>query len=116
MKEDKIIKIDATDKILGRLASEIATLLQDKNSVNYRPNKLTTNVVEVSNAGKIKLSGKKMETKDYKHFSGYPGGLKITKTKDILVKNPNKVLFLAVERMLPKNRLRKEMLKRLKFV
>ncbi|MDP3245124.1 MAG: 50S ribosomal protein L13 [bacterium] len=116
MATEKIIKINAEGKILGRLASEIAGLLQDKNSPAYRPNKLTNNLVEVANAGKIVLSGKKIETKEYKHFSGYPGGLKRVKTKEILAKNPNRVLYLAIERMLPKNRLRKEMLKRLKFV
>lgn len=112
----KVITINAENKILGRLASEIALILQGKNKVSYKPNVLCGDIVEVRNTDKIKISGHKSEQKEYKRFSGYPSGLKITGYQKLFAKSPEKVLQLAVKRMLPKNRLQNEMLKKLKFV
>lgn len=114
--ERKIHTIDATGLVLGRLASRIAMVLQGKNKATYVPNEDRGDIVEISNVAAMKFTGDKLEQKEYKHFSGYPGGLKTVQLKVMLAKDPKKVLWLAVNRMLPKNRLRSGMIKRLKFV
>ncbi len=106
--------LDAKDKILGRLSCEIAILLRGKNKVSFAPNKDEGDFVVVVNAGKIKVTGRKMEQKVYEHYSGYPGGLKTRKYKDVFAKNPAWILKRAVRGMLPDNKLRKPMLSRLK--
>lgn len=108
-------QIDATDKILGRLACEIALLLRGKNKATFQPHLDRGDVVAVKNAGKIKLTGKKLQQKFYYHYSGYPGGLKAKKAGDLFAKNPAEVLKKAVWNMLPKNKLRSQMIKRLKI-
>lgn len=110
-----IHKIDASNQSLGRLASKIAQILRGKNDPKFQPYKLSGQRVLVQNVGKIKLTGRKMEQKKYYHYSGYPGGLREKKIKDIFLKNPGEVLRRAVWGMLPKNRLRKEMIKNLQF-
>lgn len=112
----KTFIFDAEGKILGRLASEIAIILQGKNRPDYRSNLDCGHFVEVKHVHGIKVSGRKAETKIYKHFSGYPSGMKEVSFKVLFAKNPQKVLSLAVLRMLPKNRLRSAMIKRLKFI
>lgn len=107
------IKIDATDQTMGRLASKIAILLRGKHKVTFEPHKDEGDIVEVSNVSKLKFSGKKMEQKVYHHYSGYPGGLKTRKIGDIFKTKPDEVLRRAVHEMLPDNRLRKAMIKRL---
>lgn len=114
--EKNTFQLDAEGKILGRLASEIAIILQGKNSPHYAPEKDCENFVEVKNVTGIKVSGQKAEQKEYKHFSGYPGGLKSVGFAKLFAKNPQKVLSMAVLRMLPKNRLQKNRIKRLKFI
>lgn len=109
------LHIDAKDKTLGRLAAEIARVLQGKDSPNFVPYKLTDVKVTVKNSHLIKLTGAKAEEKVYYHHSGRPGHLKTTKYKDIIVKNPEWVLRHAVLGMLPKNRLRAERIKLLVF-
>lgn len=113
--ERKWYLIDATGMTLGRLASVIATLLTGKRKPNYVPNIDMGDYVVVINVDKIAFSGKKLEYKTIKSHSGYPGGLKETKVKDVLRVNPKKVLLLAVKRMLPKTKLRAHYLKRLKM-
>lgn len=108
-------KIDATNQSLGRLASEVASILRGKTSPGFQPHILSREKVLVENVQKIKLTGEKMEQKKYYHYSGYPGGLKERKIKDVFRKNPNEVLRRAVWGMLPKNRLRKEMIKNLEI-
>ncbi|MBU3934742.1 50S ribosomal protein L13 [Patescibacteria group bacterium] len=108
-------KIDATDKVLGRLAVEIAVLLRGKNKPGYLLHKDTGDSVTVSNAGKIKISGKKIEQKQYYHHTGYLGGLKAKSLKTLILENPGEVLKKAVFGMLPKNKLRAKQIKRLKF-
>ena len=112
----KTIEIDASGKVLGRLATEIARLLQGKHKVDYLPNVDAGDIVRVSNAGKIKLTGNKINQKVYHHYSGYPGGMKDRKISEVLAKDAGRVLKMAVDRMLPKNTLRARRLKRLVIV
>lgn len=108
--------IDATDKVLGRLATEIAVLLRGKNKPNFAPHKDEGDLIVVKNVGKLKFTGKKIEQKKYYHHSGYLGSLKETPMKKLLKENPSEILRRAVFGMLPKNRLRAKIIKRLKFV
>ncbi len=105
--------IDAKDKPLGRVATQIATLLQDKNLPQYAPHKEGENKVIVKNAHLIKVTGRKAEQMVYHRHSGRPGGLKTEKYADLIETAPEKILVNAVKRMLPQNRLRDRRLKRL---
>lgn len=105
--------IDASDKILGRLAVEIAVILRGKASPEFTPNKMGEDVVEVSNADRVALSGKKRSQKIYSHYSGYPGGLSQMTYEELEAKKPGDALRRAVYGMLPKNKLRAQMMKRL---
>jgi large subunit ribosomal protein L13 len=107
--------IDATGKVLGRLASEIAILLRGKHKKEFQPNKDLGDFVIVKNVDKIRVTGKKMEKKKYYRHSGYLGGLKEISLKELFAKNPAQVLKLAVQRMMPRNKLSREQIKRLKF-
>ena len=107
--------VDATAKILGRLATEIAVLLRGKHKPDFVPYKDMGDFVVVKNVDKIKFTGRKMEQKKYYRHSGYPGGLKEIPLKKIFDRSPSEVLKKAVWGMLPKNRLRKEQIKRLKY-
>lgn len=109
------MKIDATNKILGRLATEIAQVLQGKHKPDFSPEKTGEEIVEVENVDKIKITGRKIEQKIYYHHSGYPGGIKETKMKELFEKNPGEVLKITVYGMLPKNKLRQKRIKRLIF-
>lgn len=113
--ERKTHTIDAAGKVLGRLAVEIALLLRGKNKPGFVPYEDMGDYVVVKNADKITVSGKKMSQKKYYRHSGYPGGLKETPMKDVFSKNPGEVLRRAVSGMLPKNKLRAQQIKRLKF-
>ncbi len=108
--------LDATAKILGRLASKIAVLLRGKHKVNFYPRKDMGDFVVVKNVDKIKLSGNKINNKKYYHHSDYPGGLKETSLKELFEQDPAEVLKRAVYGMLPKNKLRSRQIKRLKCV
>jgi len=112
--EQKWLLIDATDRILGRLAAKIAMILMGKNKPTYTPNVIVGDYVIVVNADKIRVSGKKDEQKEYDYFTLYPGGHKYISFKDMLAKHPEKVISLAVKRMLPKNKLGRDMLKMMK--
>lgn len=106
--------LDAKNKSLGRLASEVAVLLRGKNKASFAPYLLSALKVKVINIGAIKISEKKANQKTYRRYSGYPGGLKITPLKSVLEKKgPAYVLRKAVEGMLPKNKLRAKMIKNL---
>lgn len=114
-KVDRTIhKLDATDKPLGRLATEIAVLLRGKNKPTFQPHLDEGDFVEVSNCSKIKFTGRKLDQKEYIWHSGHPGGLKRKKMRDVFAADPGEVLKIAVNGMLPKNKLRDPMLKRLK--
>lgn len=109
-------EIDASKLTLGRLASRVATLLRGKHKVVFTPHMDVGDFVVVKNSSRVKLTGRKILQKHYFRFSGYPGGIRSVRLKDMLERNPERVIFLAVSGMLGKNRLRKQILKRLKIV
>ena len=113
--ERKTHTIDATGKALGRLASEIAVLLRGKQKSDFVPYKDTGDFVIVKNIDKIRFTGKKLEQKKYYHHTGYLGSLKAVSLKELFKKNPTEVLRKAVFGMLPKNKLRARIIKRLKI-
>lgn len=99
--------------MLGRLATEIATILRGKNKADFMPNIDGGDFAVVVNSDFLQVSGNKMEGKMYHHFSGYPGGVKSLKLKEVMEKDSRKVIEQAVYGMLPKNKLRDRMIKRL---
>ena len=105
---------DASGKILGRLAAEIAKKLMGKDKVTFTPHVDGGDYVVVTNIKEIVLSGNKLEDKVYYNHSGYPGGIRKRTAKEILAKKPEELLMLAVSRMLPKNKLGREQLTRLR--
>lgn len=106
--------IDASGKILGRLATEVATILMGKNKAGFVPYLDTGDFVVVTHASKIKVTGKKAKDKAYVRHSGYPGGLKVETFDKMIVRRPEYIIEHAVAGMLPKNRLGRQMLKKLK--
>ncbi|MFT5193655.1 MAG: large subunit ribosomal protein L13 [Cellvibrionaceae bacterium] len=106
--------VDATDKTLGRLASELAQVLKGKHKPNYAPNVDVGDFIVVINAEKIAVTGRRLDQKVYYRHSGYPGGLNETKLRDMLKKHPERPIKLAVKGMLPKNVLGRQMLTKLK--
>jgi large subunit ribosomal protein L13 len=104
--ENLIIKkwylIDANEKTLGRLATQISVILMEKNKKNYTPFLQNGNCVIVTNAEKIKLTGKKAQTKIYRHHSGRPGGMKIQRFANLIDEKPEFIIEKAVKGMLPK--------------
>ncbi|MCH2676815.1 MAG: 50S ribosomal protein L13 [Alphaproteobacteria bacterium] len=107
--------VDANGLVLGRMATEIAKLLRGKHKPIYTPNMDCGDDIIVINAEKVKLTGKKDANKTYYRHTGYPGGLKSQKASDILEgKNPEKVVKLAIKRMIPNNPLGRKQLKNLK--
>ncbi len=109
----EIVTIDATDKVVGRLATQIAQILMGKNKATYVPHIDSNVVVKVTNASKLKLTGKKLEQKELIRSTNRPGGLKRTPVSKLMQTNPGAVLEHAVKYMLPKNTTQKERLKRL---
>ncbi len=106
--------IDATDQILGRLASQIATLLMGKHKAMFSRNADTGDIVTVINAEKIQVTGKKPQQKVYYWHSNYPGGLKQITYEKLMQEHPERVITYAVDGMLPHNHLHDKMMKRLK--
>ncbi len=106
--------VDAEDKILGRLASEIAHILRGKDKATYTPHLDTGDFVVVINASKIKLTGDKLAKKTWYRHSGYPGGLKEEKYEKVMESKPEKALLKAVKGMLPNSMLGAKQLKKLK--
>lgn len=106
---------DATDQVLGRLASDIAMKLMGKDLPTYTPNAKTGAFVVVVNAEKVAITGTKSESKTYAHYSGYPGGRKEVAYESLQERRPDEIIRLAVRRMLPKTILGREMLRRLKI-
>jgi len=113
--ERKWYIIDAKGQTLGRLATQIATILKGKNKVDFIPHLDNGDYVVVTNCDKFKVTWKKMTDKMYYRHTGYLGGLKTIALEDLLTKKPTKALEFAVNGMLPKNKLRKGMLSRLKL-
>ncbi|MCF6461704.1 50S ribosomal protein L13 [Clostridium sp. Cult3] len=106
--------IDAEDKVLGRLASEVAAILRGKHKPIYTPHVDTGDYVIIINADKVRLTGKKLEQKEYRYHTGYPGGLKSVPYSRMMKENPERAIQLAVKGMLPKNRLGRQMIKKLR--
>lgn len=105
--------VDAKDKILGRLATEIATILMGKNKPNFVPYLDSGDYVVVTNASKVKVTGKKAQDKKYVRHSGYPGGLKTETFDKMLVRRPQYIIEHAVKGMLPHTKLGDKMIKKL---
>ena len=106
--------VDATDKPLGRLAVNIANTLRGKNRPTYDPSVDLGDFVIVVNAEKVRLTGRKVEQKEYQRYSGWRGGLKIFTAKTMLEKHPDRVIMEAVWGMLPKNNISRKMMTRIK--
>jgi large subunit ribosomal protein L13 len=106
--------IDASDVVLGRLATHTATLLRGKHKPTFAPHVDTGDYVVIINAGKVALTGNKRQTKIAYRHSGYPGGLKQVRYEDLLTKHPEKAIELAVKGMLPHNKLARQIIKKLK--
>lgn len=111
--ERKIHTIDAKEQTVGRLACRIAALLMGKGKRTYAPHIDGGDSVAVTNVKKVKISQRKLLQSAHRNFSGYPGGLKTIRWETLLEKNPDKLLRRAVYKMLPKNKLRPHMIKRL---
>ena len=106
--------VDAEGQVLGRLASQVAAILRGKNKPTFTPHYDTGDYVIIINADKVVLTGNKEDQKEYQSYSGYSGGLKITKFKDMKAKNPERIVTHAVEGMLPHNKLGRAMAKKLR--
>lgn len=117
MPEEKTqhIVLDATDRSLGRIASEAARYLQGKHLATWAPNADCGAVVVIQHLAHARFTGNKMITKQYYQHTNYPGNMKITTLQDRWKKDPRKLCALIIARMLPKNKLRARMLKRLRF-
>jgi large subunit ribosomal protein L13 len=106
--------VDATDKVLGRLATRIATVLMGKHEPRYTPHVDTGDCVVVTNAEKVRLTGNKAATMTYDSYSYYPGGHKVVTFRQVMERHPDRIIREAVRRMLPKNALGRKMLSKLK--
>lgn len=112
--ERKWLLIDAEGQVLGRLAVRVARILMGKTKPQYTPHLDVGDFVVVTNASKVKVTGRKLTDKTYGFYSGYPGGLKTHTLEQMLKHKPEEVIRLAVRRMLPKTRLGRKMLRKLK--
>jgi len=112
---DKWYVIDATDQVLGRIATKAATILSGKHRPQYAPFLISGDHVIIVNAEKLKLTGEKLDKKVYRWHTLYPGGLKEVSARKVFETKPEKMIREAVLGMLPKNKLRKRMVKRLKI-
>jgi large subunit ribosomal protein L13 len=108
-------QVDAETQTLGHLATKIAHVLRGKHKPIYTPHVDTGDFIVVTNADKIKLTGNKVQDKQYYRHSGYPGGIKSMNAEEMLEKKPEMVIMKAVRGMLPKNRLGRQMIKKLKI-
>jgi len=111
----KWLVVDANGQILGRLASEVASILRGKNKPIFTPHMDVGDYVIIINAGKIRVTGKKAKTKKYYRHTGYPGGLRSDSYSDLIKSNPARILEKAIWGMLPHNKLGKKIYKKLKI-
>ncbi len=107
--------IDATDQVVGRLAVQIANILRGKHRPEYTPHVDTGEFVIVINAEKVRFTGKKLETKTYHWYTRYPGGRKVVKARDLIEKHPERILQEAVQRMVPRTKLGRQQMTKLKI-
>ena len=110
----KTYLVNASGKTLGRLATRVATVLMGKGKPCFAYDQVSGDQVVVINASEVHVTGKKTSQKIYKHYSGYPGGLKTYRFDELIVKKPEEVIERAISRMLPKNKLGREMMRRLR--
>ena len=113
--ESKWYIIDAANKPLGRVATEAAKLLRGKHKPTYTPNLDNGDHVIILNCNDMVLTGHKLDQKIYRHHSGYIGGMKETTAREMMAKSPEKMMMLAIKGMLPKNSLRRQMLKKVRI-
>ena len=113
VKRDWLV-VDASNKVLGRLATEIARRLRGKHKAEYTPHVDTGDYIIVTNAEKVAVTGRKFKDKMYHHHTGFPGGIKSVNFEKLQAKNPVRIIELAVKGMLPKNPLGREMYRKLK--
>ena len=106
--------VDATDQVLGRMATRIATILQGKHRPSYTPNRDTGDFVVVINAEKVRVTGSKARNKEYDWYTYYPGGRKVLKYHEMIKRHPTRPIELAVRRMLPKSPLGRRMFAKMK--
>ena len=99
--EQKCYLIDAKNKVLGKIATKAATILRGKHKAIYTPHVDTGDMVVVINAEKLRVTGRKLEQKEYQRYTGYPSGQRIVALKDMLARKPEQVIYLAVTRMIP---------------
>lgn len=107
--------IDGTDQVVGRLAVQIANILRGKHKPTYTPHCDTGDFVVVINSEKVKFTGKKWEQKSYQSYSGYAGGQKIIPALELLERKPEEILYNAVKRMVPRHRLGRQQMTKLKL-
>lgn len=107
--------IDATDQVVGRLAVAIATILRGKHRPEYTPHIDTGEFIIIVNASKVRFTGNKLDTMTYSSYSRYPGGLKVVKARDVIQTHPERILEAAVRRMVPRNRLGRQQMSKLKI-
>lgn len=108
--------IDATDAVVGRLAAQIAPILMGKHRPTYTPHIDTGDFIIVTNVDKVVFTGNKWEQKSYQRFSGYPGGQRDEQAKKLFERHPERILKLAISRMMPKNKIGRHMMSKLKLV
>lgn len=106
--------VDATDQVLGRLASQVAVVLMGKNKPQYTPHVDTGDFVIITNASKVKVTGRKVDQVEYDRYTYHAGGRKVISMKDLLAQHPDRVIKLAVRRMLPKSAMGRRLLTKLK--
>lgn len=106
--------VDATDQTLGRLSTRIATVLRGKHKADFSPHVDCGDYVIVVNADKIRLTGRKLDQKEYHRYTGHPGGLKTRTARQLLAEDPERIIMHSVKGMLPKNRLSRAVVKKLK--
>lgn len=113
--EQRWFVIDATDQVVGRLAVQIAIILRGKHRPEYTPHIDTGEFVIVINASKVRFTGNKLESKTYAAYSHYPGGLKVLTAREVMATHPERILEEAVKRMVPRNKLGRAQMKKLKI-
>lgn len=113
--EQRWLLVDAADAVLGRLAAKLAPILMGKNKPTYTPFVDTGDYVVVINAEKVRTTGTKAEVKEYDYYTYYPGGHKFVSFAEMMAKKPEKVIELAVRRMMPRSALSRNMMKKLKI-
>jgi large subunit ribosomal protein L13 len=113
--ERKWFLIDAEGKIMGRVAARVASILRGKEKAVFAPHQEVGDYVVVINAGKVAISGDKAQQKQYRHHTGYPGGLKTVNFRALIAKHPSSPLELAIKGMLPKGPLGRKLLKNVKL-